>query len=641
MTSRTPVPEDTTIAVDQLDIADEAPPQTARELEADRDVGESSLRPARLGIPRPTAGEIAVLAVAAAVAAAAAAVVVNGGVTSNASGYALLLVLNIVVFVVAGLTWRRARPWSPYGLALIGYGLASSLYCLAAVSQPLVFSIGVLLWVPGTFFVWWLILAFPSGRLDNAGRAVLALCGAVLLLGCFPKTFLAASMAPAVPLARCAGACPANPMMIDGNSSLATVFRHVDIAGSSAVSLLILVLLAVRFGRASRPRRRLLGPVYLFSAILLIAGGAYAIGVSWLGAPPTANDTFGFGVTAASILFPFGFIAAIVFAYAYVGAALGSMVRELGVNPSVTGVERVVRQALDDPRAQLAFWLPRARRYVDRHGRQVVVDEDQTSTWRSRERTDGEATLAIVHDAALDEDPELIEAVGAETVLALENRRLQQDLLDSIAALRASRKRLAAVAAAERRKIERDLHDSAQQMLIAVRIQLELTRGQADPDSKLERQLARLGTDLDRALDELRSVAHGIYPPLLAEEGLPEALTEAARRAPVPVELELEAVGRLPEEIETAVYFSCLEALQNAAKHGGPDVAVTIRLWWEPHLLRFSVSDDGVGFVPDRQREATGLTNMLDRLGAVGGRISIRSAPGRGTDVDGAVTVSP
>ena len=640
MTSRTPVPEDTTVAFDQLDVADEAPPQTAREVEADRDVGEPSFRPARPGIRRPTGTEVAVVAVAAAVAAAAAAVVVNGGVTSNASGYALLLVLNVFVFVVAGLAWRRARPWSPYGLALIGYGLASSLYCLAAVSQPFVFSIGVLLWVPGTFFVWWLILAFPSGRLDNAGRVVLALCGAVLLLGCFPKTFLATSMAPAVPLARCVGACPANPMQIDADSSLATVFRHIDIAGTSAVSLLILVLLAVRFSRASRPRRRLLGPVYLFSAILLIAGGAYAVGVSWLGAAPTANDTFGFGVTAASILFPFGFIAAIALAYAYVGAALGSMVRELGVNPSVTGVERVVRQALDDPRAQLAFWLPRARRYVDRHGRQVVVDEDHTSTWRSRERTDGEATLAIVHDAALDEDPELIEAVGAETVLALENRRLQQDLLDSIAALRASRKRLAAVAAAERRKIERDLHDSAQQMLIAVRIQLELTRGQADPESKLEHQLARLGDDLDRALDELRSVAHGIYPPLLAEEGLPEAVTEAARRAPVPVQLELEDVGRLPEEIETAVYFSCLEALQNAAKHGGPDVAVTIRLWWEPHLLRFSVSDDGVGFVPGRQPEATGLTNMLDRLGAVGGRISIRSAPGRGTDVDGAVTVS-
>jgi signal transduction histidine kinase len=640
VTSRTPVPEDTATAFDHLSAPDGAPPQTARELEADRDVGEPSFQPARLTIPRPTASEIAVMSAAGAAAAGAAAVVLRGGVTASADGYALLLALNVLVFVFAGLAWRRARPWSPYGLALIGYGLASSLYCLAGASQPLVFSVGVLLWIPGTFFVWWLILAFPSGRLDGAGRAMLALSGAVLVICCLPKTFMAASMVPGTPLARCAGACPSNPLQIGNDSGIAAVFRHVESAGTTAIAVLILALLAVRFSRASRPRRRLLGPVYLFSAILLVAGGAYAVGVSWLGAASGASDPLGFAVTAAAILFPFGFLAAIVLAYAYVGAALGAMVRELGVDPSVTGVERVVRQALDDPRAQLAFWLPRARRYVDRHGRRVLLDEDHTSTWRSVERTDGEATLAIVHDAALDEDPELIEAVGAETVLALENRRLQQDLLDSIAALRASRKRLAAVAAAERRKIERDLHDSAQQMLIAVRIQLELTRGQAEPESKLERQLERLGDDLDRALDELRSVAHGIYPPLLAEEGLPEALTEAARRSQVPVQLELEDVGRLPEEIETAVYFSCLEALQNAAKHGGPDVAVTMRLWWKPHLLRFSVSDDGVGFVPGRQRDATGLTNMLDRLGAVGGRISIRSAPGRGTDVDGAVTVS-
>ena len=316
------------------------------------------------------------------------------------------------------------------------------------------------------------------------------------------------------------------------------------------------------------------------------------------------------------------------------------MVRELGVSTTVVGIERAVQRVLDDPRARLAFWLPRSHAYVDRHGRGVPLEELDTATWRRFERSDGEPLLAIVHDAALEEDPELVEAVGAETVLALENQRLQQDLLDSIAALRASRKRLVAAASAERRKIERDLHDSAQQMLIAVRIQLELARGQAAPESKLDGQLSRIGDDLDRALDELRSVAHGIYPPLLADEGLVEALAEAAGRAGVPVRLELDDVGRLPEEIETAVYYCCLEALQNAAKHGGTDVTVTLRLWWEPHLLRFSVADDGVGFVPGEQADATGLTNMLDRLGAIGGRISIRSAPGRGTDVDGAVTVS-
>ncbi len=640
MTSRTPVSDEGSASIVELDEVDRTFPAAARELAADREVGEA-YHPSRLAARRPTRAELVTVALAMAAAGAAAAVVLAGGIASSPDGYAFVLALTVLVFVVAGLAWRRARPWSPYGFALIAYGLLASLLSLGTVQQPVVHSVGVLLEIPASFFVFWLILAFPSGRLDQAGRAVVAFAGAVLLVGCLPGIFLSSSLSKAAPLARCDGACPANPLQIGDHPSLATAFGHIDAVGHVIVYALILTVLATRFGRASRPRRRLLGPVYAFSTLLLVASGVYLVAVNLFHAAPDASAPAGFAFTAASILFPFGFLAAIMLAYAYVGAALGAMVRELGVDPSVTGIERVVRQTLDDPRAQLAFWLPRARRYVDRHGRRVVLEADRTSTWRSVEQTEGEATLAIVHDVALDEDPELIEAVGAETVLALENRRLQQDLLDSIAALSASRKRLAAVAAAERRKIERDLHDSAQQMLIAVRIQLELARGQADPESKLERQLERIGGDLDRALDELRSVAHGIYPPLLAEEGLAEALTETARRAPVPVQLELEDVGRLPEEIETAVYFSCLEALQNAAKHGGPDVSVTMRLWWEPHLLRFSISDDGVGFVPGRPRDATGLTNMLDRLGAVGGRISIRSAPGRGTDIDGAVTVSP
>jgi len=635
-----PVPEQTTTVLDGAGAHDSALGPAARELRADREVREQ-IRPLRLAARRPSGVELAVGIGAIAAAAASAAVVLAGGVAASPSGFAFILALYVLVCVVAGIAWRRARPWSPYGLALVAYGLAASLFCLSTTSQPLVHSLGVLLEIPGAFFVFWLVLSFPSARLDHAGRAVIALAGGVLLVGCLPAVFLLGSLSPTQPLARCGDACPANPLQIGDNQSLATAFGHIDAVGHAVVYALILTLLAVRFARASRPRRRLLGPVYLFSALVFAASGAYQVSVNLFGASPSASSPAGFALTATTILFPFGFIAAIVFAYAYVGAALASMVRELGVSSSVTGVERVVRQVLDDPRAQLAFWLPRSRRYVDRNGRGVVLDEEETSTWRSLERTDGEPMLAIVHDAALDEDPELMDAVGAETVLALENRRLQQDLLDSIAALRASRKRLVAVAASERRKIERDLHDSAQQMLIAIRIQLELTRGEVDPASKLERQLNRIALDLDRALDELRSVAHGIYPPLLAEEGLAAALTEAARRASVPVELELEDVGRLPEEIETAVYYCCLEALQNAAKHGGPDVAVSMRLWWEPHLLRFSVSDDGVGFVPGQDPEPTGLTNMLDRLGAIGGRISIRSAPGRGTDVDGAVTVSP
>src|SRR5262249_17255936 len=206
--------------------------------------------------------------------------------------------------------------------------------------------------------------------------------------------------------------------------------------------------------------------------------------------------------------------------------------------------------------------------------------------------------------------------------------------------LQASRKRLVTIGAVERRKIERDLHDSAQQQLVAIRIQLELVREQTGPDSGIASQLAEIADELDRALDELRSVAQGIFPPLLEEEGLASALRQALRRTGVPVKGDIQDVGRLPEEVETAIYFCCLEALQNSAKHGGEDVVVSIRLWKETHLVRFAIVDDGAGFVPSRHHNGTGLTNMSDRLGAVGGTISIRSAPGRGTYIDGAVKVT-
>jgi signal transduction histidine kinase len=247
--------------------------------------------------------------------------------------------------------------------------------------------------------------------------------------------------------------------------------------------------------------------------------------------------------------------------------------------------------------------------------------------------------VAIVHDSALDEDPELVEAVGAASVLALENERLQKDLRQAVDDLQASRKRLVTVGALERRKIERDLHDSAQQQLVAVRIQLELARERANHNGDIDAQLAEIADELDRALDELRALSQGIYPPLLEEEGLASALKQALRRVAIPVRAELNDVGRLPEEVETAVYFCCLEALQNSAKHGGGDVTVSIQLWKEPHLVRFAIVDDGTGFVPSRHHNGTGLTNMSDRLGAIGGTISIRSAPGRGTYIDGAVKV--
>jgi signal transduction histidine kinase len=153
----------------------------------------------------------------------------------------------------------------------------------------------------------------------------------------------------------------------------------------------------------------------------------------------------------------------------------------------------------------------------------------------------------------------------------------------------------------------------------------------------LGNRLDGLAVDFDDAIDELRSAAHGIYPPLLAVEGLAAALREAARRASVTLTVDLEDVGRLSEPSEIAIYYCCLEALQNVAKHAGEDAVASLRLWRDPKAVRFSVQDDGVGFVARPGTKGAGLTNMTDRMGAVGGTLTVRSSPGEGTTVLGGV----
>ena len=397
----------------------------------------------------------------------------------------------------------------------------------------------------------------------------------------------------------------------------------------------MLVYLATRFLWASHARRRLLLPVFLTAAPFVVAFALNAALFDLAGVQRT--DTARAIFAGTRILLPLGFMAGLLFARAYAGEALAFMARKLVGRPPIAAVEQLVRRVLDDPQARLVFWLPRSEQFVDRHGMAVALDPAfEGITWRGFGH--GEAkVLAIVHDDVLSEDPELLEAVGAASLLTLENRRLEHDLLDSVDALRASQRRLVGAASAERRKIERDLHDGVQQKLVALRIELELARDLGD-SAGLERRLEELAADFDEALDDLRSTAHGIYPPLLADEGLGAALREVARRSPVPLTVDLEDVGRLSEECETAIYYCCLEALQNVAKHGGDGAAAKLRLWRDRNSVRFSVTDDGVGFVTRGPAAGgAGLTNMTDRIGAVGGTLAVRSSPGDGTTVLGTV----
>jgi signal transduction histidine kinase len=250
----------------------------------------------------------------------------------------------------------------------------------------------------------------------------------------------------------------------------------------------------------------------------------------------------------------------------------------------------------------------------------------------------GGLVAAIVHDEVLDVDSRLVDAGSTIAGVVLDNQRLAIETDAARRRERYSRARIAASAERERRRIERDLHDGAQQRLVALGIELELTEGvvRNDPDAAVKR-LKDLRHQVADALEEVRSLAQGVYPPLLADLGLVEALRAIAIRSPITVEVQAHDVLRYPAEVESAVYFCVLEAIQNALKHADGARRVDVRVESRSDELRFTVRDDGAG---GSIEAGAGITNMQDRVAAVGGEVRISSAPAVGTTVSGWVPAS-
>jgi signal transduction histidine kinase len=229
----------------------------------------------------------------------------------------------------------------------------------------------------------------------------------------------------------------------------------------------------------------------------------------------------------------------------------------------------------------------------------------------------------------------LLEDLANQAGLMLRNVGLAEALMEKVHELRASRQRLVTAQDEERRRLERNLHDGAQQHLVALRINLGLARRLAPTDpQKSSELLLQLEQTADEAIETLRELAHGIYPPLLADHGLKAALEAQAGKATIPVEVIADGTGRYPREVEAAVYYCCLEALQNVQKYARATKA-TIRLGDDDGGLRFSVSDDGSGFDPQRRPQGAGLRNMADRLDSLGGTLTITAAHGQGAVVTG------
>ena len=230
-------------------------------------------------------------------------------------------------------------------------------------------------------------------------------------------------------------------------------------------------------------------------------------------------------------------------------------------------------------------------------------------------------------------EEKLVTDLAGQAGLVLANFKLIEDL-------RASRQRLVAAQDAERRRLERNLHDGAQQQLVALAVRLRLARTTASKDlAEADRMLEQLEGDVTDVLENLRELARGVYPPLLADQGLAAAIEAQARRSPVPVRVEADGIGRYPQELETAVYFCTLEALQNAAKYAQAN-EVAVSLLEDHGELVLSIRDDGVGFDRAATQLGAGLQNMADRLAALGGTLTVRSRPGAGTTIEGRVPVA-
>ena len=318
-------------------------------------------------------------------------------------------------------------------------------------------------------------------------------------------------------------------------------------------------------------------------------------------------------------------------------------VPDLGANSVVvTGPARpVVTRAGVSGTAWASVWMP------------ALVDGRGHAQLRVAPISHGGELLGLIvverpaaADAFSEDDDRVLTDLARQVGLGFHNSQLDaalQTTLDELRKqaneLRESRARIVASGDAERRRVERNLHDGAQQHLVALAVNLRLTRDIIidDPEAGVE-MLDQLAEEVKETIQELRELAHGIYPPLLMDSGLVEALKAAANRSPLAVGVVAEGIGRYPTEVEAAVYFCCLEALQNAAKHA-PEATVELRLWEESGGLLFAVKDDGPGFDVEHATRGHGFVNMSDRLGAIGGTVRWESEPGHGAAVRGSIPI--
>ena len=534
-----------------------------------------------------------------------------------------------------GLYWQHRRPGNRLGVLLILLGLLGIVYVGSSIRASLPFGIGVYVEIPIVLLTEAAILAFPSGRLGPVERWILAFWALTFFAGRTAVWLTSPHSAPWFSISRCRTVCPANAGAIWSPPSwapqLVSGVRVAVIIGALAT----VGLVVWRFATGTPPRRRALAigaPIALLYLLLQVTYQGLQLfttaNASAAAQPITGVIDWAFAGARSAVWY--GFLFALIAAELFAGRVLRDVVRRSLGRPSLRELEAILREPLGDPGLRLGFWRASTCDWVGHDG--AMLEPPGPRQKLTEVERDGSPAAAIVHDAQLSEDPELLQAAGAAVLLAQENADLDAAWKESLRELAESRARLASASERERRKLERDLHDGAQQRLVAAAINLTLA-DEADDDRELHDRIADSRMEIEQAMTALREIAHGIYPTALARSGLSRAFEWLAARSQGKVMVTAAAVGRFSPEIELAVYYCGLEAVQNASKHAGPHARVWIRLYVQADQLHLEVRDNGRGFDVARARDGVGLENMRDRLGAVGGRVEVTSQPGEGTRV--------
>jgi len=585
----------------------------------------------------PLAARVVGIAVAGASAATAVGLLTAANPDAQPGDLAIALrVALISALIAAGIYAQTSKVQARMGGLLVAAGLLSSLWLLNGSSDRLAFSVGVVFtgFMPLLFA--YLILAHPTGRLpSNTERRFLWLTGGVLAI----LWLLAIAMTRQPPLRtallQCSPHCPNNVFTLGSATDPVFAVRAAMVVEWLAVTWGTPVIVARRARLAPVPVRRSLTPVWvtaMAAAVLLTASLAFhaAGGQAWVA-------LWVVYVALVGVL-PLAILAGLASERAFMGQALADFVSELAQVPAADP-EALMAAALRDPSLRIAYRRPGRAVFVDSAGVMVENLSGETAvTWIER---DHEPVAAVTYNSDLAGYEQFVQAAGAAAQIRLETTQLEADLKASTADLASSRSRLVGMAHAERRRLERDLHDGVQQHLVGLRIKLDMAAEalKEDPEQG-ERALASVGRQMDDVLQELRLLARGIYPSLLHECGLRESLRAAARSSPLAVSVRAAGIGRYPEELEVAVYFCCLEALQNVVKHAGSDAAAIVALSRDGPWLCFEVHDTGVGFDPAEDGLGSGVVNMRDRIEAVGGVLEVKGRRGRGTSVRGRVPVA-